>query len=244
MSKTIIVKKENKGSTKPQSYKRWTEEEIEFLKKNYKFKTNHSLAKELQRSYSSVTLKAQTLGLTNPKPSVTTQVITEVVKPMSRQAKAALNRVGWSKKEIRFLKDNYGKMSFEQLAKELGRSMGSVSGKVSGLKLPLKRNKKGNTRKPWTKDDVQYLKDNYGKKSAEVIAKKLKRTSYSITSKAHEVKSKVEVTAPVAESKTPEVVKNPTSKTEKANNNAWVAGIIIALNVLTLSALTYLIFVH
>ena len=243
MSKTIIVKKENKGYMKPQGYKKWTEEEIEFLKKNYKSKTNYSLAKELKRSYSSVTLKAQALGLTDSKSTFTHQVITEVVKPLSKQAKAALNRVGWTKKETSFLKENYGKMSFEELAKNLGRSVGSVSGKVSGLGLPLKKAKKDkNNRKLWTKDDVQYLKNNYGKKSVKVLAKQLKRTPYSITSKAHEINVKVESPISVAKNSAPEIVKDSVIK--ETSSNAWITGTIIAFNVLTLSALAYLIFVH
>lgn len=78
----------------------------------------------------------------------------------------------FTEKEIKFLKENYKKMSIEELAKELGRTEKSVRAKVEriGLKLSdLKRNQP----KKLTEKEVNFIKENYQSMSDEKIAREL-----------------------------------------------------------------------
>lgn len=237
MSKTIIVKKENKKVVKPQEYKKWSTEEVEYLKKNYKLKSNFSLSKTLGRTIPSIAIKAKSLGLTAKHGNSSLQVITEVVKPLKAKN---FNRTEWTKDEMKFLKENYGKMPFAQMAEEMGRSIGSISGKAFWMKLSTKKGGNAKVRKAWTEEEIKYLKENYGKKSNKQLAKKLGRTFYSITSKFHAINGKNE------ESSVQSAKELPAHSNTKGSFNplSWVIGSIVTLNVLTLASLIYLILVH
>lgn len=71
---------------------------------------------------------------------------------MKRQAP---NKIRWTRKMIRFLKDNYSGMTNQQLADGLGLKLTSVRTKL--YELGLKRMEL----EYWTPEQVQYLLDNY-----------------------------------------------------------------------------------
>lgn len=91
-------------------YFRWTEREIEFLKRNYQHGPTW-VAARLGRGVKSVQAKMYMLGLATRK----------------------LN--AWRDEEIEFLVKNYGKLTREEIAKRLGRSYASVNNKITELGL-------------------------------------------------------------------------------------------------------------
>lgn len=86
---------------------RWSDEEIEFLKKNYR-KPTVWLSEQLGRSIDSIHNKFHTMGI------------------KKRQ---------WTEEEIEYLQENYGKYSIPALAKNLGRSVYAI--KVIRARLGL-----------------------------------------------------------------------------------------------------------
>lgn|GEM_PF-6553075 len=94
----------------------WSEEEVQFLKKNYKKMTYYKIAKVLGKSYSSVYMKAYRLQLKKRKKNY------------------------WSVEEDRFIIENYPRMSVREIADALGRSKTSVSSKIKELRKQGKIN--------------------------------------------------------------------------------------------------------
>lgn len=240
MSKTIIVKK--KTAQKGRVYRKWTETEIDYLKTNYRNSSSYSLAKKLNRPVSSVSLKAKSLGLTK-EGQVTSQVITSVV-PL----KKSVNGIPWTKQEVKFLKDNYGKMTLEAIAKELGRTRGAVSGKIFSVKNLSSKKKEitntfkiTNSNKPWTSEELEYLEKNYNRKPCKLIAKRLKRSLASVNSKASKLRQGNGKSTSIGVVNTKSAAPTPNAK---SSFSAWVLGTLVALNILTLSTVAYLVFIH
>lgn len=80
--------------------RKWTQEEIDFLKENYKKHSVPWCCENLERSYSQITHKAMRLGL--------------------------LGKANYSNEEIQFLRDNLKKYGSEYCAEKLGRTKGGV----------------------------------------------------------------------------------------------------------------------
>lgn len=85
-------------------------------------------------------------------------------------------RRNFSKEEILFIKENYKKMEYKELAKHLNRTVSSIQSKC--LKLGL-------SRVLWEEIEVQYLMDNYSSKTAKEISKYLGRSEQAIHHKAN-----------------------------------------------------------
>lgn len=86
--------------------KRWTEEQLNFLKNNYKTMSFEELEKELGKSVSAIKQKAYDLQLT---------------------------KKFWSAEQIKFLKSNYEEMSIEELEVQLGKTANAIKLKASRL---------------------------------------------------------------------------------------------------------------
>ena len=91
------------------SNKRWTDEEIAFMKDYYGILPPKEIARLLGRSYNAVRNKAVELGLTK--------------------------NCDWTDKEISLLKALYGRMPASEIAKLLGRSEDAVYHKAMKLGL-------------------------------------------------------------------------------------------------------------
>lgn len=98
--------------------RKYTDEEIQFIKSNYQILTIQEIADALNRTYSSIFSKAQDIGLT----------------------KAGCKNNVWSKDEINFIIANYKNMTNNEIANELNRTKQAVAVKIS--KLNLKRESK------------------------------------------------------------------------------------------------------
>ncbi|WP_053956776.1 hypothetical protein [Inediibacterium massiliense] len=92
------------------AYKKWMQEEIEYLVCNYSKKSIMNIANDLDRTKDSVFKKAKRIGLT-----------TELRY--------------WSEEEVEFLLDKWGKKTAEFIANELDRSLVSIRKKAIELKL-------------------------------------------------------------------------------------------------------------
>ena len=177
MSKTIIVKQESRSPLTQKNSKGWSAGEIEFLKKNYSTLKMCELAKNLKKSIIDIHAQAVALKLSR-------------VKKVSVPVTEKVTHNFWTKEETKFLKENFSKLSIEEIAKRLNRSTGSISGKASWLNLTSANKKSGKrTRKTWEQNEINYLNENYGKKSVKNIAKYLKRTEYSVVSKVSDLRS-------------------------------------------------------
>lgn len=93
--------------------KRWTEEELEFLRKNYRDIDISIIATELGRSNAAIKQTASKLELKK--------------------------RNFWTEEELSYLKNNYTKMNYEKIGEKLNRSANSVHQKINDLNLPRKQ---------------------------------------------------------------------------------------------------------
>lgn len=94
--------------------KLWAKEEFEFLKANINEMTYKEIAKALSRSTCSVISKAKNENIRKNKSN-------------------KIDR--WTKKEIKFLKENINNKSFEEIGKTLNRSAEGVKYKAYHLNL-------------------------------------------------------------------------------------------------------------
>lgn len=89
--------------------KKWTEDEISYLKNNYSRLSVQEIADELERSRRSVYQKAKKLNLRNAR--------------------------NWSDREIEYLTEKWGTVSLPTMAKRLGRSVEAIKIKAQHLGL-------------------------------------------------------------------------------------------------------------
>jgi hypothetical protein len=145
--------------------KRWTEEEVEYLKENYGTVSAREIAETLGRGLPGLHSKAATLGLDGR---------------VGHWSHA--KRVGaWTKEEIEFLKANYLTLGAEACARQLGRTKAAVHGKIR--KVGGGRPSIG-PKVEWTEDELSFLRENYQIMSWEEMAQKLGRTEQAIQVRA------------------------------------------------------------
>lgn len=94
--------------------KKWTEEELNYLKENWCRKSTREIAKDLDRTYNSIYAKAEYINL--------------------GQNKADKNRL-WTEEDIEYLENNWGYISIPTLGKNLNRSEIAVINKARFLEL-------------------------------------------------------------------------------------------------------------
>lgn len=96
-----------------------------------------------------------------------------------------MNRKIWTQEELEFIKNNYGKMTAQELADQLGRTESSVTHKLVRHEIKSPRE--------WSDDELQYIKDHYKDMTNSEIAKALGRTKAAVDLKINRlglVKSK------------------------------------------------------
>jgi len=100
----------------------------------------------------------------------------------------------WTDSEIVILQENYNKMTDKELGTLLGKTPASVENKRIRLRLLKssdyihRKNVKnlGENLNPWTKEELEFLKENYSKLEREQILKVLRNRSWgAIMMKAH-----------------------------------------------------------
>lgn len=124
----------------------WTPQEIAYLSEHYGQRTSREIAEHLDRSHDAVELKAGRLGLRRP-----------------------LHRI--TPAEKKWVIRNLGKISYQNMADEIGVSAQLIQriAHANGYRpRPYMR--------PWSAEDIAYLKEHYGTKTAREIAEDLDRT--------------------------------------------------------------------
>lgn len=135
--------------------RRWTQEEVRFLKKEYDGKNAQSVGEKLDRTLRSVQTKASELGLSKGK--------------------------SWSQVEIKFLRENYLKLGAKEVAVQLGRTLSAIHTKIREIGGGRKSI---GPRRNWTKDELEFLRENYQKLSWDELTQQLDRTKSAIQVRA------------------------------------------------------------
>lgn len=133
----------------------FTEEEINYIIDNWGKESTYSMRKKFDCSFEAICKVAVKNGLEKPK---------------SNQ---------WTEEEINTLKELSDKFHYQDIAKIMGKSENAIYLKARKLGIILIQD-----RRKWTKQEEEQLKDLWGSKSIEYIARKLKRTVFSLKVKA------------------------------------------------------------
>jgi predicted transcriptional regulator len=176
----------------------YTDEEIQYVKNNFKNMTIKQIANNLNKKESSVYNVVRKLGLVKQAHSkwtdeeveflkenyihMTSEEISEYVKHSVDAINTMRDRLGlirnknWSESEIQFLKDNFESTLFSELSKTLGRTENAIREKCFDLSL-FKNS-------PWNDDEIDFVKENYMEMKTSDISKLLNRTTSAIELKA------------------------------------------------------------
>lgn len=85
----------------------------------------------------------------------------------------------WNAQEDAFLRENYNKLNYEEMALKLNRTKRAVGARCQALKLTA------NKSPAWTESEINWLKENFDKYTKSELAKKLKRTPNAVQVKAN-----------------------------------------------------------
>jgi len=90
----------------------------------------------------------------------------------------------WVREEVQYLLDSWDKESPEKIMEYLGRSEDSVMRKARRLGLNVNKAEDELLKKRWTKEEDNYIIENYGVLTAAEISKKLGRSVYALRKRA------------------------------------------------------------
>lgn len=141
----------------PNHAKLYTQQELEFLKKNYQVMTSTEIGRHLNRSASSVRAKAVDLGIKKKDYFLTC-------------------------KDINFIRDNYQRMTAKEIANAIGRSESSVQKKLFDMRIIKKV--KG---VEWTPEMLKLLRDFFPIMFNDCLAKWLGVSVRTLVRKAREL---------------------------------------------------------
>ena len=179
-------------------FREWTPEEVNYLVDS-KDKPLEFVAKKINRTLGSVTYKKRSLGLMDAhhyaeaedeylKKYYGIKTVKQLAIDLDREENAIRKkalRLGincmqndWTPEREQFLKDNYTKMTNEELAKQLGEEFtaAAVMGKAHLMGL------RAHARRKFTEEDDQFILDNAGKMTWTDIGKVLGRKGCIISS--------------------------------------------------------------
>lgn len=92
----------------------------------------------------------------------------------------------WTKEEIKYVTENYGKILVKDIAESLDRTQPSVQRKITGLGLAMSDDEyqkmTGKTR--WTEEEEQALREHYGRGNVKYLSELLGRNEDQIRKKA------------------------------------------------------------
>ena len=192
------------GLTGPAS-RSWTPEEIAYLKEHYGTKTTVELARHLGRSHDAVELKAGRIGLSRRLHRITAAEKKWVIRNLGRisyqnmadeigVSAQLIQRIAhangyrprphmrpWTDQEYAYLREHYGKKTAREIAEDLDRTIPTV--RTLAGKFGLTKRRKY-VERPWSDEDRNVLRANYGRKTAREIAEMLGRTAPAVGAKA------------------------------------------------------------
>ena len=133
----------------------FTEEQIKYILDNWGKESPHSMKNKFGCTWYAVCKVAESHGLEIPKSNA------------------------WTEEEIKALKELADKYHYTEIAKIMGKTENAIYLKARKLGITLIQD-----RRKWTVEEETLLSDLWGVKSIEYIAKKMKRTVFSIKVKA------------------------------------------------------------
>jgi hypothetical protein len=192
-----------KGYRRPlHDERKWTDRDINFLKKHYKTMTFTQIGDALMRTCASVSHQVKRQGLKKARPwkpeeddklrqiynKHSLEDLTKIfnrfqyaIYKRARKLKLPKRARQFSKKEIRYIKKKSHLIPLGQIAKELGRSISVVTHKAHSLGLK----KIFISPVYWTKKEIEYVRRWFKIKSVSEVAKFVKRSPQSVRRKAH-----------------------------------------------------------
>lgn len=195
-SKELGLKKDIRFSKNARS-KRWSGQDIEFIKKNYKNKTYKQMASFLGRTFASVLQKTHELGLEKEKKwtqdelnililnkDLTNKQISKIIDRTERSIKNKFNEIkalryrrSWKTEEIRFATKLFNKgLTNKRIAKILHRT--PISVKTLKNKLGIIKDQS------WTKEEINILRTKHYNTTLHNISRLLpNRTTRAIKTK-------------------------------------------------------------
>lgn len=175
--------------------KKYTDEEITFVKENYKKLTVKQLAEKLNKSTYNISTILSELGLKKQvhkpwnkeeieflKKNYMSMTNTEIAKRLNRSLNsisARMDQLGlvcaksWTKEDEKFLINHFMDMTHKEIGKILNRTEGAVRAKCFDLNLYKKE-------EPWTDEEINFLKKHYMEMSSKELSKIMNRTENAI----------------------------------------------------------------
>jgi hypothetical protein len=135
----------------------WSQEETDYLKREYTRSTIEEMAEFLGRSAKSIVARMIKLQLSIKETESCTY---------------------WKKEEIRFVETHYKKMTYEEMGTALGRSPKAVLHRMQRLGLNKMEN-----RRFWTDEETDFLLTHYKRLTYHELGEKLGRSKKSIDCK-------------------------------------------------------------
>lgn len=188
----------------------WTPEEIGYLKQNFGSLSIPTMAKALNRSYSTTHRQLEKMGLKRGKKvfgpedhdfilknwgRLSTQEIADHLNASKSVIYVQARNLGlntthssrfWTEEEEAYLIKHWHNKSLPELQKHFNRSEACIRKKANNFGL----RKHATPRKLWTDDELTYLKKHWGKEDVFEIAKTLNRTPDAIRRQAANLKLK------------------------------------------------------
>ncbi|MFO7881170.1 MAG: DUF559 domain-containing protein [Kosmotogaceae bacterium] len=167
--------------------KHWTDNQMNYLKQNYKSKGALFCSYYLNRTKKSVINKAHRLNLMVDL-KVSTQLATETKKKNAENYKYRKYccRICLDKLKEQILKDYFKGCSLNQISKDIGLKQTNTV-RLHLLKWGINIRNINYGFKKWTNYEIEYLKKAYFEEDRNKMIKKLKRSWNAIIHKAHNV---------------------------------------------------------
>ena len=87
----------------------------------------------------------------------------------------------WTEEEEAFLRENFGMITYGEIAKKLGRTKAAIRHKAFNLGISA------DAYSPWTEEDMAFLRENFSAMSSLELAVRLKKTIHAVRGKAHKL---------------------------------------------------------
>jgi len=142
--------------------KKWNKEEIQYLLDNWDKEAPERIMEQLGRTEDSVMRKARRLGL-------------DVSKPEDELLKRR-----WTEEEDKYIVENYGALSVEEISRNLDRSVYALRKRAIAIGVTCEA-------KRWSAEEMDYLNEKWGILNLDTIAQKLNRSRNSILIKAYQM---------------------------------------------------------
>lgn len=136
-------------------YKKWTDEEDQFIRENVSRMSNAEIAEILIRTVSSVSCRITHLGIARRK-----------------------NGPRWTVEEDKFLRENVDRMKNREIAQRLGRTLSATQTRISALGIYRK-----NGPKAWRPEEDRFLEETLNLLTSREMSEKLGRSKASVSNR-------------------------------------------------------------